>query len=78
MSFPPCRFRPAASVSHTQMAPGVSSLSTTNGDRKLLSHSQSRMCFHPEGLQSGRQTAGEETIPEQGYRFPETRGYVKN
>lgn len=53
MSFPPCTFRPAAWVSHTQMAPGVSSLSTTNGTESCLSDSQSSIRPDPEGLGRG-------------------------
>lgn len=57
MSFPPCMFHPAEWVSHTQMAPGVSSLSTTDGTESCLSRSQSWIRFDPEGLRLG--TAGE-------------------
>lgn len=50
MSFPPCMFHPVEWVSRTQMAPGVSSLSTTDGTESCLSHSQSWIRFDPKGL----------------------------
>lgn len=58
MSFPPCTFHPAAWVSHTQMAPGVSSLSTTNGTESCLSGSQSSIRPDPEGLGRGGEREG--------------------
>lgn len=40
MSFPLCMFHPVEWVSHTQTAPGVSSLSTTDGTESCLSPSE--------------------------------------
>lgn len=50
MSFPPCMFHPAEWVSRTQMAPGVSSLSTTDGTESCLSRKESWIWFGPTGL----------------------------
>lgn len=83
MSFPPCMFHPVEWVSHTQMAPGVSSLSTTDGTESCLSRSQSWICFDPHGLQCSTVREKENTwknpadtqIPM--YKLPDTHGHTK-
>lgn len=48
MSFPPCMSRLASWVSHKQMAPGVSSLSTEDGTESWLPCGRWSGC-HPKG-----------------------------